>query len=164
MVRLQTLGSFCRRLAAGERGQEFGHLLAADHAVAVRAPAVRRSATAAAAFDPHHVVEIQPDADQTVQPRPVEGGYDDRQRRDQVRRQRDHQLALEQRFADQAEVEVLQVAQAAVNQLAGAARGPGGVVGAFEQRDAVAAACGIERDPGTGDAAADNYDIEVLAR
>jgi hypothetical protein len=41
-----------------------------------------------------------------------------------VRREPDHELALEQRLAHEAEVEVLQVAQAAVDELARPARGP----------------------------------------
>ena len=76
----------------------------------------------------------------------VEGGDDERQRLDEVRRQLDHELALEQRLADEAEVEVLQVAQAAVDELGGAARGARGEVGLLDERDAVAARGGVERD------------------
>ena len=134
-------------------------------------PAARRSRGAsalaaaraqAAAVDRHHVVEVQPDADEAVGARAVEGRHDERQRAHEVRRERDHQLALEQRLAHEAEVEVLQVAQAAVDELARAARGPRGVVGALEQRDAVAARGGVERDAGAGDPAADDDDVELL--
>ena len=70
----------------------------------------------------------------------------------QVRRERGVDLALEQRLAHQPEVEVLQVAQAAVDELARARRGAGGEVGPLHQRDRVAARGGVERDAGAGDA------------
>ena len=70
----------------------------------------------------------------------------ERRRVDEVRRELDHQLALEQRLADQAEVEVLQVAQPAVDHLRGAARGADRVVVALDQRDRVAARGGVEGD------------------
>ena len=50
----------------------------------------------------HHVVHVQPDADQPIGAGAIECGHDQLQRRDQVRRELDHQLALEQRLADQA--------------------------------------------------------------
>ena len=53
----------------------------------------------------------------------AERRHQERRRVDEVRREPDQQLALEQRLADQAEVEVLQVAEAAVDHLRGAARG-----------------------------------------
>ena len=79
-----------------------------------------------------------------------------------MRRQLDHQLALQQRLAHQAEVEVLEVAQAAVDQLGGAARGAGGVVLALDQGHAVAARGRVERHAGAGDAAADHHEIEAV--
>ena len=66
---------------------------------------------------------FSPSPTQAVGPRAVEGGHDQRQRPDEVRRQRDVDLALQQRLAHQPEVEVLQVAQAAVDELARARRG-----------------------------------------
>ena len=150
------------RLARRERRQQLEHLLAGDRAVAVGAPGLGGAAAAAAALDRHHVVEVEAHPDEAVEPRAVEGGDDDRQRADQMRRERDEQLALEQRLAHQPEVEVLEVAQAAVDELARAAGGAGGVVGALEQRHAVAAAGGVEGDAGPGDAAADDGDVEAL--
>ena len=94
----------------------------------------------------------------------VEGGHDQRQRAHQVRRQRHHQLALQQRLAHEPEVEVLQVAQPAVDELARAAGGPRGVVGALEQRDAVATRGRVQRDARAGDAAADHDDVELVVR
>ena len=72
------------------------------------------------------------------------------------------QLALEQRLADQPEVEVLQVAQPAVDELARARRRAARVVALLHQRDRVAAARGVERDPGAGDPAADDQHVERL--
>ena len=86
----------------------------------------------------------------------------ERGRIDQVRRQPDQQLALQQRLADEAEVEVPQVAEAAVDHLRGAARGAGGEVVALDQGHRVAAGGGVEGDPGAGHPAADHDDVEAL--
>ena len=80
-----------------------------------------------------------------------------------MRRELDHQLALQERLADQAEVEVLQVAKPAVDHLRGAARGAGGVVVALHQRHRVAARGGVQRHPRAGDPAADHDHVEALA-
>ena len=160
-------------LAGGERGQQLGDLGAVDHAVAGRAPVLRAVevavAHAAAAqrrapqpVDRHHVVHVQPEADQPVGPGALEGGHDHRQRPHQVRRERGVDLALEQRLADEPEVEVLQVAQAAVDELARARRGAGGVVRLLHQGDRVAARGGVQRHAGAGDAAADHEHVELL--
>ena len=111
-------------------------------------------------LDGHHVVEVQTDADEPVGTGAAEGGHDQRQRADEVRGERDEDLALEQRLADQPEVEVLEVAKAAVDELARPARRPAGVVATLEQGDAVAARRGVEGDAGAGDASADDGDVE----
>ncbi len=80
----------------------------------------------------------------------------------QMRRERDHQLALEQRLAHEREIEVLQVAESAMNELAGAARGPRGEVGALHERHAEPARGGVERHPRAGDAPADHDEIEFV--
>ena len=80
-----------------------------------------------------------------------------------MRRQLHHQLSLQQRLTDQAEVEVLQVAETTVDHLRGAAGGADGVVAALQQCHRVAARSGVEGDAGAGDAAADDDDLEVLA-
>ena len=49
-----------------------------------------------------------------------------------------------------------------MDELARAAGGPGGEVGALEQRHAVAARGGVERDAGAGDAAADDDHVELV--
>ena len=61
------------------------------------------------------------------------------------------------------EIEVLQVAQAAVDELGRAAARPRGEVGLLDQSDAVSARGGVERHPGAGDPAADDDDVELLA-
>ena len=142
-----------------------GRLGAAREPISVRALGARAPPAApaqAVAFDGHHVVEVQADAHQAIRPRAFEGGHDERQRPNEVRGEHHHQSALEQRLAHETEVEVLQVAKAAVNQLARAARGAGGVVGALEQRHAVAARGGVQRDPGARDAAAHDDDVELV--
>ena len=149
-------------LAAGERGQELEHLRAVDDPVALRAPVVLAAAPAPAPVDRHHVVGVQPDPEDAVGPRAVERGDDERQRPDEVRRQRGQQLALEQRLADQPEVERLQVAQPAVDELARARGGPARVVALLDERDGVAAARRVERDAGAGDPAADDEHVERL--
>ena len=137
---------------------------AARRAARARRGAPRAARAQALAVDRHHVVEVQPDPDQAIGAGAVEGGHDERQWAHQVRRERHHQLALEQRLAHEPEVEVLQVAQPSVDELARAAGGPRGEVGALEQRDAVAARGGVQRDARAGDAAADHDDIELVLR
>ena len=83
-------------LAVGQRGQQLDDLVAADHAVARRAPVLLAVLVAVAdapaaerrapqAVDRHHVVHVEPEAEQAVGPRAVEGGHDHRQRPHQVR-------------------------------------------------------------------------------
>ena len=158
------------RLARRERRQEIADLAAVDDAMARGAPALlglchRAPAAAARALAPapgHHVVEVQPHADESIRARTAEGRDDDRQRPDEVRGERDEQLALDERFAHETQLELAQVAQAAVDELARAARCAAGVVVALEQCDAVAARSGIEGDAGAGDPAADHHHIEAL--
>jgi hypothetical protein len=90
-------------------------------------------------------------------------GDEKRGRVDEVGRELDHQLALHQRLPDEAEVEVLQVAEAAVDHLRGAAGGADGIVAALQEGDRVSAGGGVEGDAGAGDAAADHDHLEALA-
>ncbi len=111
----------------------------------------------------HDVVHVQSDADHAIGACPVEGGDDHGQRPDEVGGQVDHELPFQQGLADQPEIELLQVAQTTVNELGGAAARTGGEIRLFDQADAVAARRGVEGDPGAGDPAADDEDIEALA-
>ena len=70
-------------------------------------------------------------------------------------------LALGQRLAHQPERAVLEIAQAAVDQLGRGRRGAGGEVVLLEQQHAQAAAGGVARDAGAVDAAADDGEIVV---
>ena len=82
-------------------------------------------------------------------------------RPDQVRRHPQHHLALDQCLAHQAEPSLLEIAQAAVDELRGGGRCAGGKVVLLDQQDAQPAAGGIAGNPGAIDAAADNGEIEV---
>ena len=82
-------------------------------------------------------------------------------RPDEVRRHAQQHLALVERLAHQAERAVLEIAQAAVDQLGRGRRGAGGEVVLLDQQHAQAAAGGVARDPGAVDAAADDGEVEV---
>jgi hypothetical protein len=156
------------RFLAGDFGRgcrlraELGGRLRPAALGAERSRALAAARAAAPTLDRHHVVQVQTDADEPVGAGAFERRDDERERPHEVRRELDHQLALEQRLADQPEVEVLQVAKAAVDELARAAGGPRGVVVALQQRDAVAARGGVERNAGAGDPAADDHHVELL--
>ncbi len=148
-----------RRLWLGlRRGRALGALCAPSPGAADR----RSAGPQALTVEGHRVIQVQPHPHQPIRTGAVEGRHDQRQRMHEVRRERDHQLALQQRLAHERQIEVLQVAQPAVHQLAGAAGGPGGVVGALDQRHAVTARGGVERHPGAGDAPADDHEIELV--
>ena len=110
----------------------------------------------------HRVVERQPGADVRPLPDAVGQRVEEGHRPDQVRRQPgEQQSALLQGLADQAEVEHLEVAQAAVDQLAAAAAGAAGEVALFEQTGVEPAGHGIESRARTNDPAADHEHVEL---
>ena len=87
----------------------------------------------------------------------VEEGH----RPDQVRREpADQQVTFPQRLLDELEVALLEVAEAAVDELARPARGARGQVAGLDQTDPQAAGRGVEGGPGAGYAAADDKHIE----
>ena len=158
----------------GDRRQQPRDLVAVDEPVTRRAP-VRlavgrggppRAAPPAQRRRGHDVVHVQADPGQAVRPAgAVERRQHEGQRPDQVRRQPDHELALEQRLAHQPQVEVLQVAQTAVDQLGRAAARPRGEVGLLHQGHAVPAGGRVQSHPGAGDPAADDeHVIRVLGQ
>ena len=157
-------------VAVRERGDELLDLVAVDRAVAVGAPlrglrlglAASSRPAGAELVDAHDVVEVQAGADGAVGALVVEGGDDERERVDEVRRELDHELALEEGFSHEAEVEVLEVSEAAVDELARAAARAGCVVGLLDEGDGVAAGGGVEGDARARDAAADDDDVELL--
>ena len=122
-------------------------------------------ALAAAAPDPrgrHHVVHVEPDPDAAVAALVAERRHQERRRVDEVWREPDQQLALQQRLADQAEVEVLQVAEPAVDHLRRAAGGALAEVVALDQRDRIAARGRVEGHAGAGDPTADDDHVEAV--
>nr|BFE67468.1 hypothetical protein GCM10020092_007690 [Actinoplanes digitatis] len=60
------------------------------------------------------------------------------------------------------QLELFEVAKAAVNQLAGSAGRAGGQVAGLDERHAQAARGGIQGGAGAGDPAADDEDVELL--
>src|SRR5207244_4460130 len=72
----------------------------------------------------------------------------------------EQQLALAERFTDQADLAVLEVAEPAVDQPSGPARGARAEVGLVQQQDAEAAHGGVARDPAAVDAGADDDQVE----
>ena len=73
-------------------------------------------------------------------------------------------LALDQGLAHEAELVVLEIAQAAVDQLAAGGRGVLGEVVLLAQQHRQAAAGGIARDAGAVDPAADDQKVDRLLR
>ena len=86
----------------------------------------------------------------------------ERQQLDEVRRVAAQPLALVERLVDEADVALLQVAQAAVDELGALRRRAAGEVVALDERRAQAPRGGVEGDAGAGDAAADDEHVERL--
>ena len=83
-------------------------------------------------------------------------------RPDDVRRGAQQHLAFRQRLPHQAERVVLQIAQAAMDQLGGGGRSAAGKVALFQQQHRQAAAGGIARNAAAVDAAADDGEVEPV--
>ncbi len=81
---------------------------------------------------------------------------------DEVRRQAQEAGPLAERLADEVDLHLLQVPEAAVDQAAGAGRGSDGDVVLLHQRDPEAAADGIEERPGAHDPAPDDEQVPGL--
>ena len=78
---------------------------------------------------------------------------------DEVRREVEQPRPLGERLADQPEAELLEVAEAAVDQPRRARRRPGGDVVLLDERGAHPARHGVEERPAADDAAADDDDV-----
>src|SRR3954466_6729375 len=88
----------------------------------------------------------------------------ERKRLDQMRRQRrQRQLALVQCLTDQAELELLEVTQPAVEHLRRAARGAGGEIAGLDEGDLEPARRRIESRARADHATADDDDVELFA-
>ena len=86
-----------------------------------------------------------------------------RERPHEVRRGAEQRAPLAARLEHEAEVAVLEVAHAAVDEPRRAARGAAREVVALDERDAEAAERGVARDAGAGDPAADDEEVDVIA-
>ncbi len=89
-------------------------------------------------------------------------GPDEGEGPDEVGSEPQEAIALDAGLEDEAEVAVLEVADAAVDEAGGAAGGAGGEVLALDEGDAQAPEGGIASGARAGDAAADDEDIELL--
>ena len=117
-------------------------------------------------------VAVTTEADQVVQPqraperlpaaRAVAVGRDhEAQRADQMRGGAQPEAPLGQGLPNPGQIQVLQIAQAAMDQLEGVVRGGAAEVGAIDDRDPQATQCGIARDACAVDAGADHQQIEA---
>ncbi len=80
----------------------------------------------------------------------------------EVRRVLERALALVQGLVDEADLTLLEVAQATVHELGALRARARREVVALDQRGAQAPAGGVERHPGAGDATTDHQDVELL--
>ena len=118
-----------------------------------------RAAQAVAAGQ--QVVHLEPDAIERHFP-PLVGGHDECQRLRQMGRVVQEAGALVQRFRDQRNVALRQVAHPAMDQFGGSGRGACGKVTRLHQHHAEAAHGGVQRDAQSGRAAADDREIPDL--
>src|SRR3954463_6724835 len=81
-------------------------------------------------------------------------------RADQVGRGTQQQLTFRERLPHQAERVMLQITQAAVDQLGGSRRGATGQIALLEQENGKATACRVAGNPAAVDAAADDREVE----
>ena len=90
--------------------------------------------------------------------------HEDRHRPHQMRREPGReQAAFAQRLVHQPEFELLEVAQAAVDELARSARRAGGQIARLDERHRQPARGGVQRRTHAGDAATDDQNVEALA-
>ena len=119
---------------------------------------------AAGAEREQRVVEQDSRAGVRALPHPMPQRIDERHRLHQVRAEPgQHQVPFPQGFAYQPELQLLEVAQAAVDQLAGSAARAGRPVPRLQQRRGKPARDGVERASGADDPAADDEHVERLA-
>ncbi|OIQ76294.1 hypothetical protein GALL_420270 [mine drainage metagenome] len=132
-----------------------------QHVVAQRQRGAARQAGAAR----QRVVQRQPGRDQPARPSAMRlMGQHEALRLHQMRRGAQQALALGQRRAHQRELEMLEIAQAAVNQFGRRRRGVRAEVVALAQQHAQAASGEVAGDAGAVDAAADDGGVECRVR
>lgn len=109
----------------------------------------------------HGVVEQDAGADVGAFPQAVLEGVEEGDGADQVGGEGlEEEAAFLEGFGDEAEVEHFEVAQAAVDEFAGAAGGARGPVAGFDEAGAQAAGGGVQGCSGADDAASDDEDVE----
>ena len=135
---------------AAEPGDGLADLPGADRPVVADVPARRQQ-----------LVPGQPDPVRGPAAQ-VAGQHVHRHRPDQVRRQPEQDAPLPQRLPDQAELAMLQVAQAAVHQPGGTSRGPGREVVLLHQGHRQPARRGVQGDADAGDPAPDDQHVEPV--
>ena len=110
----------------------------------------------------HRVVEGQAGADVRALPATMGERVEERHRTHEVRRQPgEQQPSLRQRLAHQTEVQHLQVAQAAMDELAAAAAGAAGQVALLQETGVEPTGDRVERGAGTDHTPADHEDIKL---
>ena len=120
-------------------------------------------AAGAAEGGAHRVVEQEAGADVGAFPRTPRQQQQEGERANQMGREAiEHAGPLVQGLADETELQMFQVAQTAVDQLARAARGSRGQVARLDQRDPQTARGRVERSAAADHAAADDRDVEHL--
>ena len=121
-------------------------------------PVARQRASAA-----QGVVHRHAGSDIRPLPGPMRQRIEERHRVDQMRSQpSEHQLTLTQSFADQGEVELLQITQPAMDELARPGRRSARDVARFHQGGGQPSARGVECNAGTGDPAPHDQDVEPV--
>ena len=156
--------STTRRLSSTQQSEYANAVIDAGTQRAVTAAAdahAARCAQRAAAAE--IIVEEQAEADLPARPQAGHVRQDELHRPDDVRGDAQQALALDQRFAHQAELEEFEIAQAAVDQLGAGGRSGGGEIRLLDQRDFQPAARGVARDAGAVDAAAHDEKIDAVA-
>ena len=109
------------------------------------------------------VVEERSRTDVEALPQPSREWIEERDRLHEVWAQSlEEQRLLRERLPDQAEIELLEVAEPAMDQLARTARGARGPVALLDQRDGEAPAGGVEGRARTDHAPADHDEVEGL--
>src|SRR5205823_4961902 len=145
---------------------------AADEPVRVQARELReqrvareRRVTRERAVRRQPVVEREPERDlPALAPRALVDGNAELERRDEVRREAQQPLALLERLAHEPDLEVLEVAEPAVNEPRGRAARATGEIVALDEEHREPRERGLARDRGAVDAPADHDHVERSAR
>src|SRR6185312_3704887 len=122
-------------------------------------PQVDPSGACEAASAGKMVVEKEPGANHPGRPQMCVVGQDEAQRAHEVWRGAEQDLTLDERLAHERQLQVLEVAEAAMDELGTGGGGVSGEVILLAQQDRKTAAGGVPRDAGAVDAATDDQQI-----